>query len=225
MLNASTKIKVVYIENITSHINERDIEGVDFISIDNKSDEEITNILQGTDMVFTIAFDETEKIAKIAKECGALVLSFVDKEITSNIVDTYFVIEQNKIIEGLNIIQAIVDLIEVPGLVNLDFHDVKSVLGNANRGYVGTGEAVGKNATTEAVKLAIDSIENISNAKSLLLNILGSPDSLSMIEINEASVKLQEAVHQDAEIIWGVSVDESFGERIKVTIVAANIAV
>ena len=218
------KIKVAYIGNLSNFIDVS-INGVEFISIDNKSNDEVNEALKGADVVFIVAGKRTETVAALSKEIGALTIAIVDSDNLSNsAVDTFFIIDsvQKSVIP--NVIKAIADLIAVPGLVNLDFADVKSVLGNSGRGYVGTGEAVGKNAIVNAVKEAIINVGDISKSRSLMLNILGSVDSLSMMEVNEASITLQESVHEDAEIIWGVSVDESFGDKIRATLIATNLA-
>ena len=122
-------------------------------------------------------------------------------------------------------VKGISDLIAVPGLVNLDFADVKSIMNNAGAALMGIGEASGENATVDAVKAAIDSplLEtSLQGARGVLLNIMGATDSLSMMEVNEASTTVQEAAHPDAEIIWGVSVDESLGDRVSVTVIATR---
>ena len=90
---------------------------------------------------------------------------------------------------------------------------------------MGIGEASGENATVDAVKAAIDSplLEtSLQGARGVLLNIMGATDSLSMMEVNEASTTVQEAAHPDAEIIWGVSVDESLGDKVSVTVIATR---
>ena len=90
---------------------------------------------------------------------------------------------------------------------------------------MGVGEASGDNAAVEAVKKAIASplLEtSVDSARGILLNFMGATDSLSMMEVNEASTTVQEAAHPDAEIIWGVSVDESLGDTIIVTIIATR---
>ena len=90
---------------------------------------------------------------------------------------------------------------------------------------MGVGEASGDNAAVEAVKKAIASplLEtSVDSARGILLNFMGATDSLSMLEVNEASTTVQEAAHPDAEIIWGVSVDESLGDTIVVTIIATR---
>ena len=122
-------------------------------------------------------------------------------------------------------VKGISDLIAVPGLVNLDFADVKSIMSNAGSALMGIGEASGENATVDAVKAAIDSplLEtSLQGARGVLLNIMGATDSLSMMEVNEASTTVQEAAHRDAEIIWGVSVDESLGDKVSVTVIATR---
>ena len=122
-------------------------------------------------------------------------------------------------------VKGISDLIAVPGLVNLDFADVKSIMSNAGSALMGIGEAGGENATVDAVKAAIDSplLEtSLQGARGVLLNIMGAGESLSMMEVNEASTTVQEAAHPDAEIIWGVSVDETLGDRVSVTVIATR---
>ena len=122
-------------------------------------------------------------------------------------------------------VKGISDLIAVPGIVNLDFADVKSIMSNSGSALMGIGEASGENAPVDAVKAAIDSplLEtSITGARGILLNIMGATDSLSMVEVNEASTTVQEAAHPDAEIIWGVSVDETLGDTVSVTVIATR---
>ena len=218
------KIRVVYSGKINDCIGDENLEGVDCISIDGKSDNQINEALNGYDLVFIIADSKTSSIAEMASELGALTIAIVKEESEINAAATFFVVSDSNKSVIPKILHAISDLIAVPGLVNLDFADIKSIFGNAGRAYAGAGEAVGKNATVDAVKAAIDSVDNISKSRSLLLNILGTTDSLSMMEVNEASTLIQMAVHEDAEIIWGVSVDESLGDKIKATIIATNFA-
>ena len=122
-------------------------------------------------------------------------------------------------------VKGISDLIAVPGLVNLDFADVKTIMSNSGSALMGIGEASGDNATINAVKSAIDSplLEtSIQGAHGILLNIMGATDNLPMYEINEASTTVQESAHPEAEILWGVSIDESMGETVSVTIIATR---
>ncbi|MBR1646834.1 MAG: cell division protein FtsZ [Selenomonadaceae bacterium] len=122
-------------------------------------------------------------------------------------------------------VKGISDLIAVPGVINLDFADVQSIMSNAGSALMGVGEASGDNAAVEAVKKAIASplLEtSVDSARGILLNFMGAQDSLSMVEVNEASTTVQEAAHPDAEIIWGASVDDSLGDTIIVTIIATR---
>ena len=133
-----------------------------------------------------------------------------------------FVIADDILRQG---VKGISDLIAVPGVINLDFADVQSIMNNAGSALMGVGEASGENAAVEAVKKAIASplLEtSVDSARGILLNFMGAQDSLSMIQVNEASTTVQEAAHPDAEIIWGVSVDDSLGDTIVVTIIATR---
>ena len=122
-------------------------------------------------------------------------------------------------------VKGISDLIAVPGVINLDFADVQTIMNNAGAALMGVGEASGENAAVEAVKKAIASplLEtSIDSARGILLNFMGAQDNLPMMEINEASITIQEAAHPDANIIWGVSTDETLGDTIIVTIIATR---
>ncbi len=122
-------------------------------------------------------------------------------------------------------VKGISDLIAVPGIINLDFADVQSIMSDAGSALMGVGEASGDNAAVEAVKKAIASplLETgIDSARGILLNFMGAQDNLPMMEINEASTTIQEAAHPDANIIWGVSTDETLGDTIIVTIIATR---
>ena len=133
-----------------------------------------------------------------------------------------FVIADDILRQG---VKGISDLIAVPGVINLDFADVQSIMQNAGSALMGVGEASGDNAAVEAVKKAITSplLEtSIDSARGILLNFMGAQDHLPMMEINEASTTIQEAAHPDANIIWGVSTDESLGDTIIVTIIATR---
>lgn len=122
-------------------------------------------------------------------------------------------------------VQGISDLITKPGLINLDFADVKSVMTDAGSALMGIGEATGENATLQAAKIAIDSplLEiSIDGARSVLLNVTGTSENLRLAEVNEAAQLIQEAANPDANIIFGTAIDESLGDTIRVTVVAAG---
>ena len=112
-------------------------------------------------------------------------------------------------------VQGISDLITRDGLVNLDFADVQTIMSNSGSALMGIGEATGEGAAVNAVKAAISSplLETgIQGARGIILNIVGSNESLSMSEVYAASTTVQESASPDAEIIWGASLDDSLGE-------------
>lgn len=122
-------------------------------------------------------------------------------------------------------VQGISQLITMPGVVNLDFADLTTIMNNSGSALIGIGEASGEKAPVNAAKEAINSplLEtNIQGARSVLINIMGSEEALTMLEVNEASTTIQEAADSDAEIMWGMSIDPSLGDTVRVTIIATR---
>ena len=122
-------------------------------------------------------------------------------------------------------IQGISDLILVPGMINLDFADVKTIMSGMGMAMMGTGIMSGENRTIEAAKAAISSplLEGaqMNGARGVIINITGGSD-LSLMEVNEASLLIQEAAHEDANIIFGAVVDPRLEGRVKVTVIATG---
>ena len=121
-------------------------------------------------------------------------------------------------------IKGISDLIQIPGLINLDFADVKTIMTNQGEALMGIGEGTGENRAADAAKMAINSplLEtSIDGAKGILLNISGSAN-LSLFEINEAAEIISEAADPDANIIFGSVIDESLGDKVQITVVATG---
>ncbi|WP_195939875.1 cell division protein FtsZ [Romboutsia sp. 1001713B170131_170501_G6] len=121
-------------------------------------------------------------------------------------------------------IQSISDLIAVPGLINLDFADVTSVMKEQGLAHMGLGSASGENRAIEAARLAIQSplLEtSIRGARGVLLNITGGPN-LGLLEINEASTLVNESCDPEANIIFGASIREDLGEEIMITVIATG---
>ncbi len=121
-------------------------------------------------------------------------------------------------------VQGISDLIAVPGLVNLDFADVKTIMLNKGYAHMGIGKANGENRSSEAVKQAIHSplLETcIEGAKSVLLNITGGED-LGIFEVNEAADLVFQSADPDANIIFGAVIDESMQDEIRITVIATG---
>jgi len=122
-------------------------------------------------------------------------------------------------------IQGISDLILVPGLINLDFADVKTIMAGMGIAIMGTGMADGESRAMEAAQRAISSplLEDASvkGARGVIINVTGGSD-LSLIEVSEASAIIQEAAHEDANIIFGAVVDPKMEGKVKITVIATG---
>jgi cell division protein FtsZ len=122
-------------------------------------------------------------------------------------------------------VQGISDLITVPGLINLDFADVKSIMQGMGMALMGAGRARGENRAIEATQQAISSplLEEatIQGAKGVLINITGGPD-LTLYEVNVASTIIREAADEDANIIFGAVIDENLRDEMKITVIATG---
>ena len=122
-------------------------------------------------------------------------------------------------------VKGISDLITQNGIVNVDFADVKTVMSNMGRALMGTGFAKGQSRARLAAEMAVTSplLDDIcvEGATGVLINIVGGPD-LKMREIQEAASLVQEQAHEDANIIFGASIDETLGENVKVTVIATG---
>ncbi len=124
----------------------------------------------------------------------------------------------------LNGVQGITDLITTPGLINVDFADVKSVMAGAGTALMGIGSARGEGRAIQAAQKAVNSplLEaSMDGAHGVLLSIAGGSD-LGLFEINEAASLVQEAAHEDANIIFGTVIDDSLGDEVRVTVIAAG---
>jgi len=120
--------------------------------------------------------------------------------------------------------KAIADLITRPGLINLDFADIKSIMSNAGSALMGVGEASGENKIQKAIQEAIESplVEiDIDGAKGILINITGGPD-LTMNEVETVATAIHEKTSPDAHIIFGTSIDKDLKDTIKVTVIATG---
>lgn len=159
-----------------------------------------------------------------------------------NNVDTLIVIPNQKVMEVVNDkstlleafkiadsvlnkgTKAIADLITVPGLINLDFADIKTVMSNAGSALMGVGEAEGENRAQKAVEAAIDSplVEaTIEGARGVLINVTGGPD-LTMAEIEESAKDITQRAAPDANIIFGATIDNELKGRIKISVIATG---
>ncbi|CAB4652628.1 unannotated protein [freshwater metagenome] len=121
-------------------------------------------------------------------------------------------------------VQGITEIITQPGLINLDFADVKSIMTDAGSALMGIGSARGENRAVRAAELAISSplLEaSIDGAMGVLLSVAGGSD-LGLFEINEACELVQAAAHPDAKIIFGTTIDDALGDEVRITVIAAG---
>lgn len=121
-------------------------------------------------------------------------------------------------------VQGITDLITVPGLINLDFADVRTVMREAGSALMGIGIADGDSRATDAARAAISSPlleSSIEGAQGVLINVSGGSD-MGLFEVNEAAEVISQAAHPDANIIFGAVIDDSLGEELRVTVIATG---
>jgi cell division protein FtsZ len=164
-------------------------------------------------------------IEELRNECDTLIvipndrlLSLGDRAIS--MMDAFRTADQ-VLLSG---VQGITDLITTPGLINLDFADVKSVMSGAGSALMGIGSARGDNRAVEAAEHAIASplLEaSMEGARGVLLSIQGGSD-LGLFEINEAASLVADAAHPDANIIFGAVIDDALGDEVRVTVIAAG---
>jgi cell division protein FtsZ len=127
----------------------------------------------------------------------------------------------------LQAVKGITDLINMPGLINADFADLRTVMREVGPAVMGSGRAVGENRAIEAAKRAIDNqlLEDvgIDGARGLIINISASEESFTLAEFMEASALIQEKVDQDAKIVVGALYDDSLDDALQVTVIATGI--
>src|SRR6059036_4176981 len=121
-------------------------------------------------------------------------------------------------------VQGITDLITEPGLVNLDFADVRTIMRDAGSALMGIGSASGENRAAEAARTAISSplLEaSVEGATGILLNVTGGPE-IGLFEVNEAAEVVTSAADQNANVIFGAVIDEALGDEVRVTVIATG---
>ena len=217
-----------------------------------ESRDEIKEALKGADMVFVTAGEgggtgtgAAPVIADIAKnEIGALTVGVVTRpfgfegtqrarQAQEGIEKLLAVVERRASLtdalrEADNVlrqgVQGITDLITIPGLINLDFADVRTIMHDAGSALMGIGSSSGENRASEAAKSAISSPlleESVEGANGILLNITGGHD-LGLFEVNEAAEIVQSAADANANIIFGAVIDDSMTDEVRVTVIATG---
>lgn len=161
------------------------------------------------------------------KQCLDTLITIPNQRLINLVGETTSIIDSFKKADEvlLQATQGISDLITIPGLVNLDFADVRTVMNEMGMALMGTGVAAGERRAVEAAQRAISSplLEDISieGASGVLINITGS-SSMTLHEINQAAMLVQEAAHEDANIIFGAVVDDKYGDDLRVTVIATG---
>ena len=217
-----------------------------------ESRDEIKEALKGADMVFVTAGEgggtgtgSAPVIAEIAKEeIGALTVGAVTKpfefegkrrmqQALEGIEKLLQAVERRtSVLEAFKQaddilrqgVQGITDLITIPGLINLDFADVRTIMRDAGSALMGVGSATGEARALDAAKAAITSPlieESIKGATGMLLNITG-PEDLGLFEVNEAAQLVQSEADDNANIIFGSVVDQSMRDEVRVTVIATG---
>ncbi|MPZ62052.1 MAG: cell division protein FtsZ [Propionibacteriales bacterium] len=166
-----------------------------------------------------------EGIEKLREEVDTLIvipndrlLSISDRHVS--VLDAFKQADQ-VLLQGVS---GITDLITTPGLINLDFADVKSIMSNAGSALMGIGSARGEDRAVAASEMAVSSplLEaSIDGAHGVLLSIAGGSD-LGLFEINEAAALVSQAAHNEANIIFGAVIDDALGDEVRVTVIAAG---
>ncbi len=159
-----------------------------------------------------------EKVDTIITVSNEKLLEIIDKRTT--FIDS-FKMADNVLRQG---VQGISEIITVPGIINADFADVKTIMSGTGTALMGVGQASGENKAVEAVKAAINSVlleTSINGAKGIVFTITGGND-LSMSDVSDAAKMINSLADKDARIIFGAVIDENLGDEIKITIVATG---
>ena len=224
----NVKISAVIIGSINIDVDTmKKIDGVRIFKVtDRNSCNEIVKNVSEDDIVFIISDGrEVYYAEKFFSRLPALKIYLVteaqaadNKNLRDAIIQLPAQNFNDKIFEVAN---AFNDILNVEGPVGLDFDDVKSVLKNSGKAVAFIGEAEGEGAVKNCVENALKD-KDIKSAHGVLANFKGSADACTMSEINAAMEKIQAAISDGAKIIWGVTADESFGDKVKVAIIAGK---
>src|SRR5581483_3547908 len=196
--------------------------------------DKIIETLEGADMVFVTAglgggtgTGAAPIIASLASEMGALTVAVIPNEKLLAVAQNAGFFESFRVADDIlgQAVQGISDIITIPGIINRDFADVKTIMAGMGYAVMGTSHAKGEGRATIAAQRAIASplleAGAIDGARGILINITGS-SSLKLAEVNEASTIIQSAAHEDANIIFGAVLDEKLKDELKITVIATG---
>jgi len=161
------------------------------------------------------------------RECVDTLITIPNERLLSVADRNFTLLEAFKLADDVlrQAVQGISDLITTPGLINLDFADVKTIMSGMGRALMGTGHGTGENKALDAAKRAISSplLEetSIQGARGVLINVTGGPD-ITLHEVNQSITLIREAAHEDANILFGAVIDENMRNEIKITVIATG---
>ena len=170
---------------------------------------------------------QAEQGLRELRECVDTVITIPNERLLHTVERNVSLADSFKVADDVlrQAVQGISDLITVPGMINLDFADVKAIMAGMGLALMGAGRASGEHRAMEATQQAISSplLEEatIEGAKGVLINITGGPD-LTLYEVNEAASIIREAADEDANIIFGAVIDETLRDEMKITVIATG---
>lgn len=173
-----------------------------------------------------VRMKQAEEGIKLLKECVDTLIVIPNDRLLQVVDKNTSILEAFKIADEVLLqgIQGITDIVIEPGLINVDFADVKVIIANAGTAIMGTGRASGENRAIKAAERAINSpiLEtNIQGAKGILFNISGS-SNLTLYEVNEAAEIISKAANPEANIIFGAVINKELNDEVKITVIAAG---
>ena len=213
---------------IVNYLKSKPLFNTDFAVVaENKIDDEI---ITDVDLIFIFTYLSEENISIQLAEMSKYILTVAvipesakKVEKFQNAVDVFITVEDENIFSMYNAVRCVNGLTE-PGLIGLDFYDIRITLENGGKGYVAYGKATSKTPVIDAMESAINSMKDtLQRSKRIMFCIFGGNEVLSMIEANEAGIILQKAANLEAEILWGVTIDENCLDFAEVLIFATDL--
>ena len=229
MENSKVKISAVIIGSINIDVDTlKKIEGIELFKVtDRKSCEEIVNRVSSDDLVFIISDGrEVYYAEKFFSRLPALKIFLVTEAqaaANKNLRDVIIQLPAQNFNEKIfEVANAFNDVLNVEGIVPLDLADIQSLFKNSGKAISNIGVATGENAAENAVQNVLEGHDDIKSARSILMNFKGSNKSVSIDNIKAATKKIKSSVREDAKFTFGITIDESFGDKVKVAVIAGR---
>lgn len=234
-------------KNAINKMKDLDLKGVEYSVIDDNSNPNIlkanivTALPVSTDMIFVVTNTEEADmnvasiVTKITKEMDILTVALmvkstfsynIDKKIEKlkESADSFMVISEDEFVNEnlLQRIKSITDLINIQGLINIEFAEIKQILKNSGLIQTGFGHVLGEGKELKAAKSALNSIPDINNANGVIVNITGN-QNMTLYEVSDIVNEISDATKDNSQIIIGTLVDEDLQDEIKVTLIATGL--